>query len=161
MRLSIKILFVVIFAAIFSACGIQYPDPVAIKDLKVYTDEITGFSVKYPGNWVTIPIPGKRFTVLSSSNAKSRFIDYNTEGYPGAKIDISIINVAPTTSIDQVVDNAKIFDRKQAHYKVSTVAIGGAYGKKLTYHMLLEDGEFRGENLCCFPITKHIHTPYN
>lgn len=145
MRITINALLVICVATIIASCGIQYPPPVEIKDIKVYTDQATDFSIKYPGNWSILPTPGKRFVALSSSNAKSRFINYNSEGFPGAKIDVSVINVSAGITVEQVIENSKIFDPKQAHYKLSDIMLDGVAGKKLTYKMELEDGEFRGE----------------
>ncbi|HOK14233.1 MAG TPA: PsbP-related protein, partial [Candidatus Kapabacteria bacterium] len=115
---------------ILSRCGNKHGKPVEIEDLKEYKDEAVGFSLKYPSNWVVTKLTGVRFAAFSSNNAKLRFARYDTEGFPGAKID-SIIKVNKTFQPDL--------------YKFDEVMIDGVKASRFRYSFELEDGEFVGE----------------
>lgn len=133
----------IVAVAIISSCGNKYGSPVDIADLKEYKDDATEFSIKYPSNWVTSKIPGKRFAVFSSNDALSRFSKYESTGFPGAKIDFNVVMMDSTLTMDSIITINKMFSPEL--YKQDDIMIDGVSGKKFTYMFELEDGEFMGE----------------
>ncbi|MDR0927673.1 MAG: hypothetical protein LBO69_07910 [Ignavibacteria bacterium] len=135
------ILLSVFLCVILSACD-SGPAPVEITDLKNYTDSTLKFAVDYPSNWVTSSTPGARFMVFSSNDAKSRFVDFKTTGFPGAMIDLNAMKVDETQTIDSIL--AKVKQKFDIDYKTSDITVDGFDGKKLEYGFELNDGNFKG-----------------
>jgi len=128
---------------VLSACGNKHGKPVEIKDLAEYKDEAVGFSLKYPSNWVTTKLTGVRFAAFSSNSAKPRFAKYDSEGFPGAKIDLNVIKIDSVVTLDSIIKLNKTFQPEL--YKFDEVMLDGVKGSKFTYSFELEDGEFMGE----------------
>lgn len=128
---------------LLSGCGNKHGKPVEIKDLKEYKDEAVGFSIKYPSNWVTTKMTGVRFAAFSSNSAKPRFARYDTEGFPGAKIDVNIVKIDSVVTLDSIIKVNKTFQPDL--YKFDEVMLDGVKASKFTYSFELEDGEFMGE----------------
>lgn len=129
--------------AILSACGNKYGNPVDIADLKEYKDDVTEFSIKYPSNWVTSRVQGKRYAVFSSNEAMARFSRYDAVGFPGAKLDLNVIMLDSAVTIDSVANLSKLFSPEL--YKQEDITLDGVPAKKFTYSFELEDGMFYGE----------------
>jgi hypothetical protein len=125
-----------------TSCGKSGPEPVAIESLETYTDPITEFSVKYPKNWVNNTVQGKRFVVFSNNEGKKRFNKYDTEGFPGAKIDVVATDFKPGQTIDSLIKISKLFG--EDIYEQADVTIDGVPGKKLVYSFPLGGGMFNG-----------------
>lgn len=123
-----------------ASCG-DSAKPVAITDLKTYTDDLLKFSIQYPSNWQATTSQGQRVTVFSSNDAKSRFLDYAPTGFPGAMIDLQATKADSTKDEAAIIEGAKRF---QIEYKQSNVTVDGAQGKRFDYAFPLEDGEFHG-----------------
>lgn len=133
-----------ITSILFISCGKSGPDPVAIESLDTYTDNVTGFSIKFPKNWIKSSVPGGRFVVFSHESAKKRFSKYDPEGFPSAKIDVMVADLTTGVTIDSLVAKAKMFDASM--YEVADTQIDGVQGKKLVYSFPLgfEDNIFNG-----------------
>jgi len=138
-KIYLPILFVV---AILVGCGNKFGSPTDIAGLEEYKDGVTSFSVKYPSNWVTSRVPGKRFAVFSSNDALSRFAKYDIEGFPGAKVDVFVVLVDTLSNLDSIITANMNF--KQDIYKREDFTIDGIASRKYTYSFELKDGEFRG-----------------
>ncbi|HPP38705.1 MAG TPA: PsbP-related protein [Candidatus Kapabacteria bacterium] len=128
---------------ILSRCGNKHGKPVEIEDLKEYKDEAVGFSLKYPSNWVVTKLTGVRFAAFSSNNAKLRFARYDTEGFPGAKIDLNVVKIDSVVTLDSIIKVNKTFQPDL--YKFDEVMIDGVKASRFRYSFELEDGEFVGE----------------
>lgn len=128
---------------ILSGCGNKHGKPVEIEDLKEYKDEAVGFSLKYPSNWVVTKLTGVRFAAFSSNNAKLRFARYDTEGFPGAKIDLNVVKIDSVVTLDSIIKVNKTFQPDL--YKFDEVMIDGVKASRFRYSFELEDGEFVGE----------------
>jgi hypothetical protein len=135
------VLFALVLCFVLSACE-SGPKPVEITELTNYTDELIKFSIEYPENWVTTRQPGERFVVFSSNDAKSRFIKYDSEGFPGAMIDVYSTKVDETRTEDDLVQRAQIFSAE--FYKESNITVDGVQGKRFDYTFPLQDGDFKG-----------------
>ena len=126
---------------VFTSCskGPKAPD---IQGYATYTDPATGLSFEYPANWVktTNPI---RFVAFNDNSAKSRFARYDTEGFPGAKIDINIYEMDSTKNLDTVLVKSEKFTKDT--YEQSNTTVSGLPAKKLTYTFQLASGVFYGE----------------
>lgn len=126
----------------FVACD-SGPKPVEITELAEYQDELLKFGIKYPSNWVTSKQQGERFIVFSSNDAKSRFLKYEPEGFPGAMIDVYATKVdEETKTVDTIINKAKIFPEE--YYKESAITVDGVQGRRFDYSFELEGGEFKG-----------------
>ncbi|MBX3043702.1 MAG: hypothetical protein KIT33_02675 [Candidatus Kapabacteria bacterium] len=141
-KLNLLILIFAMSGLILSSCGKSGPDPVPVGELTTHTDEVTGFSVKYPESWIKSAIPGTRFVVFSNDQGKKRFNKYDTEGFPGAKIDVICNDLKPGWNLDSLVKISKIFGDEI--YEVADVTIDGVPGKKLVYSFPLSGGMFNG-----------------
>ena len=136
-----SVLFVLVLCLVLSACD-SGPKPVEITGLTNYTDELIKFSIEYPENWVTTRQPGERFVVFSSNDAKPRFIKYDSEGFPGAMIDVYATKVDETKTEDFLIQRAQIFSPEI--YEESEITVDGVQGRRFDYTFPLQDGDFRG-----------------
>jgi hypothetical protein len=136
-----SLLMALVTLAVITACS-SGPQPVEITQLATYTDDALKFEVQYPENWVTAKTLGQRFTVFSSNDAKPRFSDFATTGFPGAMIDVFASTLDSTKTLDSVVSASKRFDASV--YKQSNVTVDGVQGIRLDYSFPLEDGDFKG-----------------
>ncbi len=143
MRKLFNVLMMALMLSAFIYSCDEGPKPIEINGLDTYTDEITGFSIKYPSNWSVQSIPGQRFVVFSSSQGQRRFFKYDSEGLPAAKIDVMAIALDSAKTIDDVIANAKIFG-PEYYSTPEKLTIDGAEASKITYSFTLEDGEFNG-----------------
>ena len=140
-KVNNALLSLIILGFVFTACDSR-PKPVEITELKTYTDVPLKFSIQYPENWTANITQGQRVTIFSSNDAKSRFLDYASDGFPGAMIDLFVSKVDSNTTAEDVIKNAKNFS--EDIYKQSTLTIDGVQGKRLDYGFPLTDGEFKG-----------------
>ena len=129
-----------LFICLMTAACKSGPDPVEITGLKTYTDVPLKFSIQYPENWQATTTQGQRVTVFSSNDAKSRFLDYASDGFPGAMIDLFVTKVDSTKTEEDII--SKRFD--ESIYKQSSITIDGVQGKRFDYGFPLNDGEFKG-----------------
>lgn len=120
----------------------QGPKPVEITNLADYNDELIKFGIKYPSNWVTAKTPGERFVVFSSNDAKSRFMKYDAEGFPGAMIDVYATKVTETKTFDTLIKKSRLFPDE--YYKESSITVDGVQGKRFDYGFDLTGGGFKG-----------------
>jgi hypothetical protein len=131
------------FASLFVvSCGKSGPEPVKIDALDTYTDVSTGFSIKYPKNWIKSEVPGARLVVFSSAEGRKRFNKYDTDGFPGAKIDVIAADLKDGMTIDSLMLKSKLFGADV--YETADVTIDGVQGKKLVYSFPLAGGMFNG-----------------
>jgi hypothetical protein len=134
-------LLALLITVIFSACD-SSPKPVEITTLTEYKDDIAKFSILYPSNWSSTKQQGERFIVFSSNDAKSRFNQYDSYGFPGAMIDVYVTKLGEGKNEDSVISKAKRFGNE--YYKTSSITVDGVQGKRLDYGFELEGGEFKG-----------------
>lgn len=138
-----KLLMLLAFTSFFAiSCGKSGPDPIKIEGLDTYTDNVTGFSIKYPKNWVKSEIPGGRFVVFTNNEGRKRFNKYDTEGFPGAKIDLIVTDLNETITLDSIMKKSRLFGPEV--YESADVTIDGVPGKKLIYSFPLQGGMFNG-----------------
>lgn len=118
------------------------PKPIEIQGMDTYVDQVTKFSVKYPKNWVSRSTPGARYVVVSDQQVSSRFAKYDTDGFPGAKIDVTVNSLDSTINIDTIVAKSKIFD--PSIYQDSKTNVDGIEAFRLDYSFPLNNGMFNG-----------------
>jgi len=136
-----KVVLIISLALYLYACD-SGPKPVEIEGLATYTDDVTKFSIKYPQNWVHKSTPGARFIVYSNNNVASRFAKYDTEGFPGAKIDLVVLPLDSSITMDSIVSKAKMFPPEI--YESAKTTVDGVEGTKLVYSFELNGGMFNG-----------------
>lgn len=141
-KLVLILMLIAIASMMITSCGKSGPDPVAIESLETHTDDVTGFSIKYPKNWVANSVAGLRFVAFSNDAGKKRFNKYDTEGFPGAKIDVIVADMKEGMTIDSLVKISKMFGPEV--YETADVTIDGVQGKKLLYSFPLVGGMFNG-----------------
>ena len=132
-------LLLLFIGLMLTACD-KGPKPVEITELKSYTDAPLEFSIQYPENWSATITQGQRVAVFSSNDAKSRFLDYASTGFPGAMIDLFVMKLDSNKTEDDVIK--KRFE--ESIYKQSSITIDGVEGKRFDYGFPLQDGEFKG-----------------
>jgi len=125
------------------SCGEKGPQPVPIENLETYEDATTKFSVQYPSNWVTRETPGKRFLVVSDDLATKRFFSYDPTGFPGAMIDVVVLDMDTSRTLDTIITLSQRFAPEV--YQMESVTIDGVDAKKFTYSFPLSGGTFMGE----------------
>ena len=140
-RVKYTLLLSLIIGLVITACD-KGPKPVEITGLKTYTDPALKFSIQYPENWATIITQGQRVTVFSSNDTKSRFLDYASNGFPGAMIDLFVSKVDTTKTEADIIKNAKRFEDN--FYKQTAFTMDGVNAKRFEYGFPLEDGDFKG-----------------
>lgn len=141
-----KKIYAILFATlvsflILSSCD-RGPKPVEIEDLKTYTDPATKFSLLYPSNWSQSSVTGARFVVFSHDQVRRRFNQYDSQGFPGAKIDLVVVPIDSTNTLDSIIQKSFIFDKSL--YEIAPTTVDGVEGKKISYSFELEDGMFNG-----------------
>lgn len=141
MKTLTKIFLIITLAFYFYACD-SGPKPVEIEGLATYTDDVTKFSVKYPQNWLKKTTPGARFIVYSHNSVASRFARYDTDGFPGAKVDVVVLPLDSLNTIDSVIAKAKMFPPEI--YETAKTTVDGVEGTKLVYSFELNGGMFNG-----------------
>lgn len=141
-KLVLLFMLTTLIGTFIISCGKSGPEPIAIEGLETHTDEVTGFSIKYPKNWVKTSAAGIRFVVFSNEQGKKRFNKYDTEGFPGAKIDIVAADMKEDATLDSVVKLSKIFGDEV--YEIADATIDGQPAKKLIYSFPLGGGMFNG-----------------
>lgn len=141
-RLLVLLALILSAGLIVISCGESGPPPVEVESLETYTDDATGFSIKYPKNWIKTTVPGVRLAVFSSETGRKRFNKYDTEGFPGAKIDVVVADLKFGMNIDSIVKVSKIFG--DDIYQISNTTIDGVEGRKLDYSFPLAGGMFQG-----------------
>lgn len=141
-KLTFLLLLAGLTLTIITSCGKSEADPVKIESLDTYTDPITGFSVKYPKNWIKNSSDGVRFVVFSHELGRKRFNKYDTEGFPVAKVDVIAADMSGGMTIDSIISKSMIFDPNI--YEIADVTIDGIPGKKLIYSFPLGGGMFNG-----------------
>ena len=141
-KLTMLLMLTALAGIILISCGKSGGDPVPVESLATYTDDATGFSIKYPSNWIKNSAQGLRFVVFSSEQGKKRFNKYDTEGFPVAKIDIIATDMKDGMTLDSIIKMSKIFGAEV--YETADATIDGVQGKKLLYSFPLSDGMFNG-----------------
>ncbi|MFN3195110.1 MAG: hypothetical protein ACE364_04080 [Chlorobiota bacterium] len=141
---KIALSLILLTALIIVSCGEEGPKPPEAGKLVSYTDEATGFEINYPENWNKYEIAGKQFQAISIGNAKDRFLQYDTEGLPVAKVSMTLIVLDSTQDMQTAVDTSYYFPKEYYSAPVD-FKIDGTVGKKLTYEFPLTDGLFNGE----------------
>lgn len=118
------------------------PKAPEIEGYKTYTNQSSGLSLEYPANWkVTENVV--RFVAFNDNSGKSRFVRYDTEGFPAAKIDINLTQLDSTRTIDTVMKKTMKFTPES--YEISDITLNGMKAKKLVYTFELSTGVFYGE----------------
>jgi hypothetical protein len=142
MKKFYAIFFTALISIMILASCDQGPKPVEIGELKTYSDPATKFSILYPSNWNQQSVAGARFVAFSHDQVRRRFNQYDSQGFPGAKIDVMVVVLDSTKNLDSVIAGSKIFD--PSLYETAPTTVGGVEGKKLSYSFELEDGMFNG-----------------
>lgn len=139
---KITTLFAFLSIVLLIASCSRGPKAPEVKGYETYTDNTSGLTIEYPKNWhkTTNPI---RFVVFNANESKTRFVRYDPEGYPGAKIDINLFEMDSLTTIDSIVTKVKKFTDDV--YEMKDVQFAGYPAKKLTYTFELNSGVFYGE----------------
>lgn len=119
------------------------PKPIEISNLEIKKDETRKFEIKVPSNWINIVTPTKRIISFSNKESQNRFYKYDATGFPGAKIDLQVINIDSANTLDLVIEKSKIFPAEYYSAPVK-VNIDGVSATKFTYTFELEDGSFDG-----------------
>lgn len=140
-RVNYALLLSLFIGLVITACD-KGPKPVEITGLKTYTDAALKFSIQYPENWSAAITQGQRVSVFSSNDTKSRFLDYASEGFPGARIDLFAVKTDSAKTEEDIIKDAKRFEN--SIYKESAFTIDGVNGKRFDYGFQLNDGEFKG-----------------
>lgn len=117
-------------------------DAPAVEGYEVYTDANTGLSVEFPKNWYksTNPI---RFVSFNAKEWQKRFIQYDTDGNPGTKFDITIYEIDSVNTVDTVMTKSMKFSADA--YEITDSKLGGLPAKKMVYTFELNSGVFYGE----------------
>lgn len=129
-------------SVVLISCGGNAGNAPEIKELKGYTDIVNGMSLNYPADWVVQKLPGARFVVVNSNEGKSRFQKYDPTGFPGTKIDITMLKLDSVKTLEYIAENSRGFD--PSVYKTSSATIDGAKAIKLDYTFELNSGVFNG-----------------
>jgi hypothetical protein len=125
------------------SCG-SNSQPEEITGMTKYEDAVVKFSLKYPANWITQSIPGARFLVYSSKGVKDRFMQYDSKGKVGAKIEVYVTKLDSGRTLDTFMITSKLF-QKNYYSKPVKVKLDGVDGYKQTYSFDLDDGKMDGE----------------
>ncbi|MBM2816127.1 MAG: hypothetical protein HW421_2889 [Ignavibacteria bacterium] len=116
-----------------------------ITGLSEYKDAVTEMTIKYPANWyVAQKSHGNRFLVFTSQNDMERFRNYSPEGASGAKIEVVMMKIDSTVTLDSIIKVSMKFT-KDTYSNPENVTLGGMPATKHTYAFMLEDGKFQGE----------------
>lgn len=139
---KITTLFAFLSIVLLIASCSRGPKAPEVTGYETYTDNTSGLTIEYPKNWqkTTNPI---RFVVFNANEGKSRFVRYDPEGFPGAKIDINLFEMDSVMTIDSVINKIKKFTDDV--YEITDVQFAGFPAKKLTYTFELNSGVFYGE----------------
>lgn len=143
MKKIIAMPLALLFLALFAWNCDSGPKPIPIEKLETHNDAITGFSIKYPANWMTSDQPGKRYVAFTNEQTRERFIDYNTNGFPGGKVDLIVMDIDTNRTFLDILEASKIFAPEL--YTTQEVTINGNPMHKLAYEFELEGGLFKGE----------------
>lgn len=118
------------------------PDAPEIEGYKTYVNESTGLSIEHPANWQVTENP-MRFVAFNDNSGKGRFLRYDTEGFPAAKIDITLSPLDSIRNLDTVMTKTMKFTPDS--YEITDVMVNGLKAKKLVYTFELSTGVFYGE----------------
>lgn len=119
--------------------------PVPIEGLELRTDEVRKFELKVPKNWFVQQRRGDLILAVSSKAHSSRFLSFG-KGKGGAKVEMRVIPMDSTTTIDSLVKRSKLeFEDNLDRYERATTTLGGKPGQKLSVKFDQEDGEFQSE----------------
>lgn len=154
MKRILTLLSIIALVVIMTSCGQDKPEPVEMGDMKTYTDADTKFEVQYPGNWYVLENPGEFFWVYSDSIAKRRFGKYDAEGFPGARILVTVKTL--DTAANKFENIIKVFgsDRFGGEFYTANgeeITVGGVKGLKYEYGFPRYDGEFKGMTVIATP----------
>ncbi|MBU3741121.1 MAG: hypothetical protein FGM24_02430 [Candidatus Kapabacteria bacterium] len=135
-----------ILAVAFMATGCeQREDSFPIDDLKLHKDDVRMFEVMIPSNWFSQKVPGQLVVAYPTKDMATRFQTFG-KGRAGAKIELRVMVVDSTRTVDSVVANSKLeFVDGIDRYKVEPTTFGGKPGKKVWVEFGQEDGKFRSE----------------
>jgi hypothetical protein len=141
-KLSALFLSAVLTVMLINGCGKKEEPIVDVKGYSVYTDPEVDFSIKYPSNWLVQKYPGFRLIAYTSREAAGRFRTYESEGVPGAKMEIYAVKLDSNITIDSVM-KMKFFE-SNIYKDPVPVTIDGIQGVKQTYAFELNDGIVEG-----------------
>jgi hypothetical protein len=119
--------------------GPKSPD---VEGYETYSDDKSGLSLEFPKNWAKTTTP-VRFVVFNDNQGKTRFTRYDTDGFPAAKIDVNVVAMDTTYTIDSVMKKSMKFTPDS--YEITDATVGGLKAKKLVYAFELNTGAFNGE----------------
>jgi len=125
------------------SCGEEGPQAVEIESLETHNNSIYQMSIKYPANWQLNDAP-RRLVVNSYPEANSRFLRYDPDGLPAARIDVNIIAIDSVNTVSQIIENQKKFGDPSIYSTPKKVMIDGVEGTSFTYGFELNDGLFEG-----------------
>ncbi len=142
MKKFIIIAFSILLAFLLFDCGGKKFNK--IESLETYEDPVVHFALKYPANWIKYETPSVRFICYSESGVKMRYPRYEPIGSAGGKIEVLVVPMDSSTTLDSVLINGHIFE-KSVYFPPEKVTIDGVSGLKESYAFELEDGNFYGE----------------
>lgn len=120
-------------------------DSFPVENLKLHKDDVRMFEILVPTNWFMQKVPGQLVVAYPTKDMASRFQTFG-KGRAGAKIELRVMPVDSTRTLDSVVKNSKLeFVDGLDRYKVEAVTFGGVQGKKLWVEFAQEDGKYRSE----------------
>ena len=119
--------------------------PVPVEGLELRKDEARKFEMKVPKNWFVQQRRGDLILAVSTKAHSSRFLSFG-KGKGGAKVEMRVIPMDSTTTIDSLVKRSKLeFEDNLDRYERTQTTLGGKPGQKLSVKFDQEDGEFRSE----------------
>ncbi len=119
-----------------------------IAGLETYDDKTANFSLQYPKNWKATPEAGKSVTYYSNEQIMERFNGNNAYGemeLAGAKIGVTVTKLEGPINLDSVINSGKIFEDPTIYQPLQDIQFDGVKGRRLSYSVKYEDGEFKGE----------------
>ncbi len=143
MKKLFTFLSILSFTLLIWSCGSK-PQPEEISGLTKYEDAVVKFSINYPSNWIMQSFPGARFLVYSSKGVRDRFMQYDSKGKIGAKIEVYVAKLDSGRTLDSFMITTKLFQKNYYSNPVK-VKIDGVDGYKQSYSFDLDDGKMDGE----------------
>ncbi len=135
---------VLMAGVIIGGCSRKAP-VTPIEGLKLVKDDIRGFELKVPSNWLTQTVAGELVLSTSKPAIARRFLDFG-KGEGGAKVELRAIQVDSTRNIDSLIKNSRLeFEDglENERYSLTDATLGGKPAKLLSVKFDQEDGEFQ------------------
>jgi len=144
MKMLRTITMIAAIALVAASCQPR-EDSFPVDDLKLHKDDVRMFEILLPTNWFSQKVPGQLVVAYPAKDMASRFQTFG-KGRAGAKIELRVMLVDSTRTIDSVVKNSKLeFVDGLDRYKVEATTFGGKPGKKLSVEFPQEDGIYRAD----------------